>query len=47
MQKNHRAKRKMGLDSLTIGFAVYEMKEGHTEGGPRYESKYRFNLICV
>ncbi len=26
MQKNHRARRKMGKESLTIGFAVYEMK---------------------
>ncbi len=41
MQKNHRLKRKMGLDSLTIGFAIYEIKEGHiTAGGPKYESKY-------
>ena len=40
MQKNHRQKRKMGQDSLTIGFAIYEMKEGHiTDGGPKYESK--------
>lgn len=28
MQKNRRAKRKMGLDSLTIGFAVYRVKDG-------------------
>ena len=28
MQKNHRAKRKMGLDSLTIGFAVYKLDHG-------------------
>ncbi|XP_053203439.1 calpain-B-like isoform X3 [Panonychus citri] len=28
MQKNRRAKRKMGLDSLTIGFAVYAIKDG-------------------
>ena len=28
MQKNHRIKRKMGLDNLTIGFAIYEVKEG-------------------
>ncbi len=27
MQKNHRIKRKMGLDNLTIGFAIYEVKE--------------------
>lgn len=25
MQKNHRIKRKMGIDTLTIGFAVYEV----------------------
>ena len=28
MQRNHRAKRRMGMDSLTIGFAVYELKPG-------------------
>lgn len=28
MQKNHRAKRKMGQDSLTIGFAIYKVDEG-------------------
>lgn len=28
MQKNHRAKRKMGVDSLTIGFAIYRADEG-------------------
>ena len=34
----------MGLDSLTIGFAIYEIKEGHiTTDGPRYESKYETN----
>lgn len=27
MQKNHRVKRKMGLDNLTIGFAIYEVKD--------------------
>ncbi|KAI2805674.1 Calpain-1 catalytic subunit [Blomia tropicalis] len=27
MQKNHRIKRKMGLDNLTIGFAIYEVKD--------------------
>jgi len=26
MQKNHRVKRKMGVDTLTIGFAIYEVK---------------------
>ena len=26
MQKNHRIKRKMGVDTLTIGFAIYEVK---------------------
>ncbi|CAG2172973.1 unnamed protein product, partial [Oppiella nova] len=42
MQKNHRLKRKMGSDSLTIGFAIYEVKDGHTvtDGGPKYESKF-------
>lgn len=28
MQKNHRAKRKMGLDSLTLGFAIYKLEDG-------------------
>ncbi|XP_075591567.1 calpain-B isoform X6 [Dermatophagoides farinae] len=27
MQKNHRIKRKMGLDNLTIGFVIYEVNE--------------------
>ena len=27
MQKNHRSKRKMGLDSLTIGFAIYKLED--------------------
>ncbi|CAG2100227.1 unnamed protein product [Medioppia subpectinata] len=43
MQKNHRLKRKMGSDSLTVGFAIYEVKEGHTDGGPKYESKFERN----
>ena len=32
MQKNHRIKRKMGVDTLTIGFAVYEvnMAQNHS-----------------
>ncbi|XP_054153659.1 calpain-A-like isoform X2 [Oppia nitens] len=42
MQKNHRLKRKMGLDSLTIGFAIYEVKDGHfVTDGPKYESKFK------
>lgn len=28
MQKNRRIKRKMGLDSLTIGFAIYQVTDG-------------------
>ncbi|XP_074598360.1 calpain-9-like isoform X2 [Brevipalpus obovatus] len=28
MQKNRRSQRKMGLDSLTIGFAIYQVKDG-------------------
>jgi len=28
MQKNRRSKRRMGLDSLTIGYAVYALKDG-------------------
>lgn len=31
MQKNHRIKRKMGIDTLTIGFAVYEVKMSHNQ----------------
>lgn len=31
MQKNHRSKRKMGLDSLTIGYAIYKVKDGHLD----------------
>ena len=27
MQKNHRIKRKMGLDNLTIGFVIYEVND--------------------
>lgn len=27
MQKNHRIKRKMGLENLTIGFAIYEIHD--------------------
>lgn len=33
MQKNHRIKRKMGLDNLTIGFAIYEVKDSLTTVG--------------
>lgn len=36
MQRNRRIKRKMGLDNLTIGFAIYEMTDtapGQTKFG--------------
>ena len=34
MQKGRRAMRDEGLDTLTIGFAIYHLKD--PEGAPRY-----------
>lgn len=42
MQKNHRAKRKMGLDSLTIGFAIYKLEDGHFDVTDKPLSKIGF-----
>lgn len=54
MQKNHRIKRKMGLDNLTIGFVIYEVKE-NTYGVMRQSSGqimlttnfFKYNASCA
>ncbi|UXI16507.1 Serine-arginine protein 55 [Sarcoptes scabiei] len=54
MQKNHRIKRKMGLDNLTIGFVIYEVKE-NTYGVLRQSSGqvmlttnfFKYNASCA
>lgn len=44
MQKNHRIKRKMGLDNLTIGFAIYEVKD-NSLGVGLVSGEYNQNTI--
>lgn len=47
MQKNHRSKRKMGLDSLTIGFAAYKLEDGQfqTSDEPAATSGFRHQML--
>ncbi|RWS11444.1 calpain-B-like isoform X4 [Dinothrombium tinctorium] len=49
MQKNRRAKRRMGADALTIGFAVYALKDGHfqTTDEPVYATTFKKQLLTT
>ncbi|KAI1295389.1 Calpain-A [Halotydeus destructor] len=47
MQKNHRSKRKMGLESLSIGFGIYKLKDGQidTDSNPDAQAGFQKHLL--
>lgn len=48
MQKNHRSKRKMGLDSLTIGFAIYKLVDGQFQmDNPTASSGFKHQMLST
>ncbi|KAH8259102.1 hypothetical protein KR026_005008, partial [Drosophila bipectinata] len=42
MQKNRRSKRNMGMECLTIGFAIYSLTDRELENRPQGLSFFRY-----